>query len=283
MGDVTGTGAGRGAASDRATKLFGRPRAIVGMVHVLALPGTPRATERMGDVIRRAVDDARLLAKEGFDALLLENMHDVPYLNRTVGPEIVASMTAVACAVRDAVDVPVGVQVLAGANHEALAVALAAGLTFMRAEGFVFASVADEGLMPLASAGPLLRHRRAIGAEHVAILADIKKKHAAHAITSDVTIAETAAAAEFVGADAVVMTGAATGEPTAVGDLDAARCGTSLPVVVGSGATAGSVATLLAHADAVIVGSDLKRDGRWSNELDAARVRAFAAAAKARP
>jgi len=134
--------------------------------------------------------------------------------------------------------------------------------------------------MQTASAGPLLRYRRAIGAERVAIIADIKKKHSSHAITSDVTIAENAAAAEFFGADAIVMTGPATGQPTALGDIDAARRGCGLPIVVGSGATAGSVSTLLSRADAVIVGSDLKRDGVWSNDLDLARIRAFVAAAK---
>src|SRR6185295_17642379 len=109
---------------------------------------------------------------------------------------------------------PLGVQVLAGANKEALAVAHAAGCQFIRAEGFVFAHVADEGLMPEADAGSLLRYRRAIGAEHIAVLADIKKKHSSHAITADVDLAETAKAAEFFGAEGVVVTGTATGEPT---------------------------------------------------------------------
>ncbi|NNF44635.1 MAG: hypothetical protein HKN62_16635, partial [Phycisphaerales bacterium] len=81
------------------------------MVHVAPLPGTPRAMDPMTDVIERAVTDARTLADTGFDALLIENMHDVPYLRRDVGPEIVAAMTMIACAVRRAVDVPLGVQV----------------------------------------------------------------------------------------------------------------------------------------------------------------------------
>jgi membrane complex biogenesis BtpA family protein len=268
------------AHSQRAAALFRAPRAIIGMVHVLALPGAPRASLSIDAIARRAVEESRALVDAGFDALILENMHDVPYLNRAVGPETVACMTAVALAVRGAVSVALGLQILAGANHEALAVAQAANLDFIRAEGFVFASVADEGLMQTASAGPLLRYRRAIGAERVAIIADIKKKHSSHAITSDVTIAENAAAAEFFGADAIVMTGPATGQPTALGDIDAARRGCGLPIVVGSGATAGSVSTLLSRADAVIVGSDLKRDGVWSNDLDPARIRAFVAAAK---
>jgi len=207
-------------------------------------------------------------------------MHDVPYLRREVGPEIVAGMTAVGEKVRAAVRLPLGVQVLAGANRAALAVAQAIDGCFIRAEGFAFAAVADEGLLEEADAGPLLRYRRAIGAEAIRILADVKKKHSAHAITADVDLPDTARAAAFLGADALVVSGAATGERTRLEDLDAVRAATALPVVVGSGAAAETVAELLRHADAVIVGSSLKRDGHWANELDPARVEAFVRGAR---
>ena len=89
---------------------------------------------------------------------------------------------------------------------------IAVGAAFVRVEGFVFAHVADEGLIE-SDAGALLRYRRAIGAEGVRVFADVKKKHSAHAITADVDLAETAHAAEFFLADGVIVTGAATGEP----------------------------------------------------------------------
>lgn len=273
------TASERSAAATTAS-LFGRDAAIVGMVHVGALPGTPGHREPLDAIVRRACDEATLLAKAGFDSIMLENMHDVPYLLREVGPEIVASMTRVAAAVRAAVNVPLGIQILAGANRAALAVAHATGCRFIRAEGFVFASVADEGLMPTADAGPLLRYRKSIGAEAVGILTDIKKKHSSHAITADVTIAENASAAQFFGADGVIMTGPATGQPTALGDIDAARRGCTLPILVGSGATATTVASLLGKANAVIVGSDLKRSGDWRETLDPKRVDAFVKAAR---
>lgn len=263
-----------------AVDIFGGPRALVGMVHVAALPGTPRARWPLGRIAERAVEEARRLEGAGFDAILLENMHDVPYLRREVGPEIVAGMTAVGEKVRAAVRAPLGVQVLAGANRAALAVAHAIEGTFIRAEGFAFAAVADEGLLDEADAGPLLRYRRTIGAEEIRILADVKKKHSAHAITADVDLAETARAAAFLGADALVVSGPATGAPTRLEDIDAVREATPLPVVVGSGATAGTILALLQHADAVIVGSTLKRDGHWANELDPERISAFVRAAR---
>ncbi|MFM7052381.1 MAG: BtpA/SgcQ family protein [Planctomycetota bacterium] len=262
--------------------ILGRDRAIVAMVHLPPLPGSPRAAMAAKDIARAAAEEARVLVAEGFDAVLIENMHDAPYLARAVGPETVAAFTRAACEVRAAVSVPLGVQVLAGANTAALAVALAADCGFIRAEGFVFAAVADEGLLATADAGPLLRYRRSLGAaaERIAVFCDIKKKHSSNAITSDTSLADHAHAAEFFGADGVVVTGTATGVATPVADLSAARKGCRLPVLAGSGATAGSVREVLAHADAVIVGSDLKQDGAWWKPLDRARIAAFVRAAR---
>jgi membrane complex biogenesis BtpA family protein len=257
--------------------IFGTPKALIGMVHVAALPGTPRHSMPMAKIIAQAVDEAKLLIDSGFDAIIIENMHDAPYLRREVGSEIVAAMTAIGAAVREVADAsggrPLGVQILAGANRAALAVAHTVGAQFIRAEGFVFAAVADEGLFEEADAGPLLRYRKMLGAEHVRILADIKKKHAAHAITADVDVAETARAAQFFGADGVIVTGIATGQAIKVDDLGTARVATTLPLIVGSGVTPGSVKDLFAYADALIVGSWYKKDGLWSNPPEANRCK----------
>lgn len=259
--------------------IFGAPKALVGMVHVSALPGTPRGTEPVNVIAGKAVEEAWMLAEAGFDAIILENMHDAPYLKREVGPEVVAAMTVVADAVREAVDLPIGIQVLAGANRAAVSIAHSTGCQFVRAEGFVFASVADEGIFAEADAGPLLRYRRSIGAEKVRIIADIKKKHSAHAITADVDLAETARGAEFFGADGVVVTGTATGRPTSMDDIRAVRTATKLPLAVGSGATPDTLRELFQYADAVIVGSWYKVRGEWKNPPDPGRVRELVASA----
>ncbi len=265
--------------SDRPTlmrELFAAPRALIGMIHVGALPGTPAASETLETVVARAVDEARVYRAAGFTAILIENMHDRPYLNRAAGPEVVAAMSVVGQEVRREAALPLGVQVLAGANREALAVALACGASFVRVEGFVFAHVADEG--PIAAdAGDLLRYRRAIGAGGVRVFADIKKKHASHALTADVDLAETARAAEFFLADGVVVTGTATGRATGLDDVNAVRAAVSLPVLVGSGLTADNLARFV-DADGFIVGSWVKEGGVWSNALDPQRARAMARA-----
>lgn len=249
---------------------------IFAMIHVAALPGTPRGGRPLAEIIEQAVGEARVYQTAGVDGLLLENMHDAPYLaGEAIGPEIVATMTAVGLAVRQAAPLPLGVQILAAGNRQALATALACGARYVRVENFAYAHVADEGLMPTAEAGPLLRYRKQIGAEHVRIIADVKKKHSSHAITADVSLTEAAETAAFFGADGLVVTGRATGRATATEDADAVRRATALPVWIGSGVTAENLAALWPCADAFIVGSYFKQDGVWSRPVDAARVRRF--------
>lgn len=251
--------------------LFGVEKPIIGMVHVLGLPGTPKNNQPLKSIVATAVNEARILVENGIHGVMLENMHDIPYLNRHVGPEIVAAMTAVAVAIRKTVKVPLGIQVLAGANQVALAVALAADFQFIRAEGFVFGHVADEGYMN-SDAGELLRYRKALGAEHIAIYTDIKKKHSAHAVTGDVSLAETAKAAEFFLSDGLIITGTATGSPTNPDDLIAVRQVTKLPVLVGSGVTPDNIQSAAQFADGFIVGSYFKHGGYWENGVDSERV-----------
>lgn len=254
---------------------------LIGMVHVGALPGTPMNQTSTELLAVQAAREAKVLADAGFDAIILENMHDRPYVHADHGPEIVATMTRVALEVLGLVELPIGVQVLSGGNREAVAIAQAVSGSFIRCENFVFSHVADEGLLERAEAGPLLRYRKSIGAEDVRIFADIKKKHASHAITADISLAEAAEAARFFGADGLIVTGTSTGKPTSPADVAEAKRAADLPVLVGSGITPESAAPLLEHADGLIVGSSIKHDGWWENEVDPARCDAMVAAVNA--
>jgi membrane complex biogenesis BtpA family protein len=255
---------------------FAGQRALVGMLHAGALPGTPSASLTIEALIQQLVTEARIYRDAGFTALAIENMHDRPYLKGGAGPEITAAMTAIAREVKREAGLVLGIQVLAAANREALAVALASGADFVRVEGFVFAHVADEGVIE-GCAGELLRYRRTIGAERVLVFADIKKKHSAHAITADVPIAETARAAEFFLADGVIVTGAATGEPASPDEVRDVVRAARVPVLVGSGITAANLKTFSA-AHGFIVGSSVKHGGLWCNPLDRDAVRDLAGA-----
>ena len=252
--------------------LFGVSRALIGVVHLQALPGTPGSKLDVAEITSIAVDEARTYEEAGFNGVMIENTHDRPYLKSAVGPEIIAAMAVIGADIRKATALPLGIQVLAGANSSAVAVALATGASFVRVEGFIFAHVADEGLIE-ASAGALLRYRRAIGADHIRVFADIKKKHSAHAITKDVDIVETAKAAEFFSVDGVIVSGVATGQPTDPIEVNSVGSAVSVPTIVGSGITADNIHDYQ-NADAFIVGSSIKQDGLWMNPIDMERARA---------
>ncbi|MCC6548392.1 BtpA/SgcQ family protein [Candidatus Sumerlaeota bacterium] len=253
-------------------------KTMIAMVHVPALPGTPAHEPGIKSLVGRCVREAALLASAGFDALLIENMHDAPYLNGNVGPEITATMASVVAAIRREVSCPLGVQILAAANKEALAVAHACDAQFIRAEGFVYAHVGDEGIHE-SNAAELLRYRKMIGADSVKVFADIKKKHSSHAITSDVGIIDTAEAAEFFHADGLIVTGSSTGKAASVEELRSVHDATNLPVLVGSGITAENLHLYWEHAESFIIGSTLKIDGRWEKAIDPVRAGAVIDAA----
>lgn len=244
---------------------------LVGMLHTPALPGTPKSTRSINEIIDHVSTEASVLAEAGFHALMIENMHDVPYIKPPADPAIIAAMTVIAAKVREETTLPLGIQMLCGANQEALAVAKASGADFIRAEGFVYGHVGDEGYLD-SCAGHLLRYRKQIDAEHIAVLTDIKKKHAAHALTQDVSISETAHAAEFFLSDGLIVTGASTGKEAELSDLENACSGSQLPVYVGSGITADNLHRYFELATGFIIGSSIKQKGDWSKPLDKERI-----------
>jgi len=253
-------------------KLFNIYKAVIGVIHVSALPGTPNYKGSVKQIIDLAKKEALLYKGNGIDAIAIENMHDVPYLKRKVGPEITSLMSVIGYEVKNLTNVPCGIQILAGANKEALAVAHSAGLDFVRAEGFVFAHVADEGIME-SDAGELLRYRKQIGAENILIFTDIKKKHSSHSITADVDIIETANAAQFFLSDGLIITGSSTGKEADIEEVKKVKEEIDIPVIIGSGITKENIKKYFPISDAFIVGSSLKKKGLWMNEVDDKRVK----------
>jgi membrane complex biogenesis BtpA family protein len=253
--------------------LFRNRKPVIGVIHVGALPGTPASQLSMSELTALAAREAALYRSGGVDAIIIENMHDVPYLRGRVGEEIVAAMAIIGQAVKAESGLPVGIQILAGANLAAMAVAHAAGLAFIRVEGYVFAHIADEGWIE-SSAAELLRYRKHIGAERVQVWADVKKKHSSHAVTNDVTLGATAEAVEFMLGDAVIVSGSTTGEPPQLRDVEEAKAHCRVPVILGSGVDAGNITRFYASADGFIIGTYFKVDGDWAQTVDEQRVRA---------
>ena len=254
--------------------IFESVKPLIAMIHVTALPGTPKNNQSISEIIDSACREAEMYKSAGVDSVMIENMHDVPYLKRDTGHEITAAMAVIGREVKRVSGLPVGMQILAAANKQALAAGLAAGVDFIRAEGFVFAHTADEGIIE-SGAGELLRYRKQISAENVAVLTDIKKKHSSHSLTADTGILETAKAAEFFLSDGVIVTGSATGEKPAAADLNALKNQLNIPVIIGSGLTADNIESYFELANGFIVGSYFKTNGNWQNSVDPERVKQF--------
>lgn len=253
--------------------LFGRTGAILGVVHLGPLPGAPRFTGTLDAVLERARSDARALTGGGVDGIVVENFGDAPFFAGAVPAETVAAMTRAVAEVRVVTDRPVGVNVLRNDARAALAVAAATGAAFIRVNVHVGAQWTDQGLIE-GRAAETLRARAAL-APGVRILADVAVKHAAPVAVRPLH-EEARECLERGLADAVIVTGAGTGSATDVEAVAGLR--SSLPdaaIVVGSGVTPDTLAATLAHADAVIVGTAFKEDGKVLRPVDPARVAAL--------
>ncbi len=254
-------------------RTFQISKPIIGMIHIDALPGAPDYNTAPEQIIEKALSEAKIYKDAGIDSIMIENMHDTPYLNGA-GPEITAMMSVIGREVKKEAGLPCGLQILSGANRQALASAQAGGLDFIRAEGFVFSHIGDEGYFQ-SDAGELLRYRKQIDAENLAVFTDVKKKHASHSITSDISIEETSVAAEFFKSDGIVITGIKTGDEPDIAELKIVKNAVSLPVIIGSGITIDNIDKYFESADAFIVGSYFKLDGLWANEVNQERVKRF--------
>jgi membrane complex biogenesis BtpA family protein len=133
----------------------------------------------------------------------------------------------------------------------------------------------------------LLLYRKNLGANKtVKIFADILVKHAVPLGWSGAANNSGSNKSEIVRiakdtqdralADALIISGAATGEPPTIDDLKAVRAG--LPdcqLLAGSGVNKENIGKILDIADGVIVASALKQKGLIENPIDIERVKSL--------
>ena len=260
--------------------VFGRRKALIGMIHCPPFPGAPRYRDASVEAIHDAcARDAERLIEGGMHGLVVENHGDVPFSKPTdLGPETAAFLAVVTDRLRQRFDVPFGINVLANAPVHALAVGRATDAAFIRVNQWANAYVANEGFME-GRAAEAMRYRSLLRGEGIRIFADSHVKHGSHAIVGDRSVEELTRDLAFFDADAVIATGNRTGDGAAMDELRTIAAATSLPVLVGSGVTPDTVAETLSVADAVIVASSLKEGGVWWNPVERARVDALVAAA----
>lgn len=251
---------------------------LIGVVHLAALPGSPNFGGDLKPCLEAAASDARLLAEAGFDAVIVENFGDYPFYTDNVPAVTVAAMTRAVSGVADAVELPVGVNVLRNDALAALSIAAATGAAFIRVNVLAGAMTTDQGLIS-GRAAEVMRLRSALKVD-VEVFADVMVKHAAPppGLTIEQATADTV---ERAMADAVIVSGDATGdEPELEQVRRVAGAAGATPVLLGSGVTEANVAGLLAVADGAIVGTALKVDGITTNPVDPRRAAAFVRAAR---
>ena len=249
---------------------FGR---IIGVLHVPALPGSPRNQLSFGEVVHWVLNDADALAGGGVDALILENFGDAPFYPTRVPAHTVAFMTAIAGKVRGRFNLPLGINILRNDAESALAVASAVSAEFIRVNIHTGARVTDQGLIE-GAAHETLRYRKSLNSM-AKIFADVDVKHSAPLAVRSLAV-EVEEIVSRGCADAVIVTGTATGKQTDLEDLQIARpaAGTA-PIFAGSGVNVENVARVLEIADGAIVGTAFKYDGVTTNPVDIERVRAL--------
>jgi uncharacterized protein len=250
------------------------PKFLAAMIAVLPLPGSPLYDGDDQKVIDQALADLEVYKKAGVDSILLENDHDLPYIQPPLDEQGIALMIKIAKEVRNGFDGPMGIQMLEAANITSLEIAAEADLDYIRVEAFVFAHVGGSGIIN-GSAGKILRRRRELRAEHIKVFADVKKKHGSHSLTIDLDIKDEIIQAEFFLVDGVIVTSQFTGINPDKDDLVKAKSATKLPVIIGSGMTAENIKDYLPLADGFVVGSYFRKDGKFLEKLEPERLHKF--------
>lgn len=262
-------------------EMFGVEKPIIGMVHLLPLPGAPGYDfYGLEAVIEHALRDAEALTSGGVDGLIVENMWDLPYYVGTdVPPEEMTAQAVAARAIVEAVEVPAGINVIHNGGRVTLAIAVAAGADFIRVCLLTGARVWDTGELDRGCAAELFRWRKNLGAEHIKIFADVDKKHSVP--FPGIDLATHIEWTEFYLADALIVSGKMTGAAPELEKVKRARELATRPVLMGSGTTADNIAQFLQYADGAIVGTDLKVDGVAENPVDMERVKRYMDAVRA--
>lgn len=259
-------------------QIFKTPYPIIGVVHLLPLPTSPRWGGSLKAVLDRAEREATALASGGVDGIIVENFFDAPFTKEQVDPAVVSAMSLIVHRLMNMVPVPIGINVLRNDAQSALAIATCTQAQFIRVNVLTGVMATDQGLIE-GRAHELLRYRRELGSD-VKIFADVLVKHARPLSSPNLTVAVQDTIERGL-ADAVILSGWATGSPPTLEDLElasAAAAGT--PVFIGSGADWENISSLMQAANGVIVSSSLKRHGRREQPIDPIRVSRFVEAAR---
>lgn len=259
-------------------EIFKTANPIIGVVHLMPLPTSPRWGGSLRAVLDRAQQEATALASGGVNGIIIENFFDAPFTKGLVDPAVVSAMTLIVGELMNLLTVPVGINVLRNDAKSALAIASCVGAKFIRVNVLTGIMATDQGLIE-GQAHELMRYRRELGSD-VKILADVLVKHARPLGSPNLTTAVQETIERGL-ADGVILSGWATGSPPSLEDLELATAAADgVPVFIGSGASWENISTLMQAADGVIVSSSLKRHGKIDQPIDPIRVSQFVEATR---
>jgi uncharacterized protein len=259
-------------------QIFNTTQPMIGVVHLLPLPSSVRWGGSLSAIIDRAEQEAVALVSGGVDGIIIENFFDAPFPKSRVDPAVVSAMTTIVLRLRELISMPIGINVLRNDSLSGMAIASCTGAAFIRVNVLSGVMATDQGLIE-GCAHELLRYRRELGS-NVKIMADVLVKHAHPLSSADLTTAVRETIDRGL-ADAVIISGTATGTAPSLADLQLAKAAAgSTPVIIGSGADYNNIASLIQSADGVIVSSALKRQGKIENSIDPIRVSQFVEAMK---
>lgn len=261
--------------------IFRTTKPIIGMVHCWPLPGAPGYTGYgVQTITDNALQDAQALVKGGVDGIIVENMWDIPYhAGPHIAPESIATHAVVAHAIRETVDIPMGINVVHNGGTALLGIALASRADFIRVCMFTGAGVWDAGSWDEGCAAELMRKRKDLGAEQIKLFVDVDKKHSVR--FPGIDLATHIEWTRFFGADALIVSGTMTGNAPDIAKVQQAKqLAHNQPVLIGSGTTTNNISAFLQVADGVIVGSSIKEEGLCENPVSIKRVRDLINAAR---
>jgi len=261
--------------------IFKSKKPVIGVIHLLPLPGSPRWMGDLEEVLLRAEQEALALASGGIDSIIIENFFDAPFAKDRVDVSTACALTLAVKRVSGVTNLPIGVNVLRNDALTALAIATVCGADYVRINVLSGAMVTDQGIIE-SDARNVLMYRRQLMSDNIKIFADVMVKHA-YPLGEGTDIALSAKDTMLrAGGDALIVSGTGTGQTPDMNDLKKVRKAMpEAPIFIGSGSTQENVKDLLSVADGIIVGTTLKRRGQLEQPVDVDRVRDFVNAVKA--
>lgn len=250
--------------------LAGR-KSIIGMVHLLPLPGTPFYNgETPQQILDAACRDRDALLDAGFDAISVSNEGDRPY-STDIPREQVALFTHIMSRLTKDLPVPFGCGMLIDIRAS-LAASAAVDADFIRLS---FGTLVGSYGILKEDPAEILRYRRRVGADGVRLFLNLNSHFSTSLDTRP--LPEIVKTTVFVTSpDAIQVHGPGAGMQPSLDEIKSVReAANGLPIIVASGVDIKSVKDVLAISEGVIIGTSLKKDGNIWNPIETGRAKAF--------